>query len=175
MRIIAIILFLIAAPPEIYSQSVSFGGGFIYGDDIKEPGINLRAYYNLPGNRVCFGPEYSTFLTHKEEIDGEDIKIDLYELNFNGHFIFEVTHKFAVYPFTGLNFSREKEEIEISGTIKTHTQKEFGLNLGFGAHYAYYDFAFFAEFGHLFSDLSQNSITIGVFYTLGKKSESEDE
>jgi len=175
MRIIAIILFLIVAPPEIYSQSVSFGGGFVYGDDIKEAGINLRAYYNLPGDKVCLGPEYSTFLTRKKKINGEDIEINLYEFNFNGHFIFEVTNKFAVYPFTGLNFSREKEEIEITGDKEIFTQEAFGLNLGFGAHYAYYDFSFFAEYGHLFSDLSQNSITIGVFYTFGKESESEDE
>lgn len=171
-RIAIIILTLV--PYFSYCQSVSVGGGIVYGDDIKEPGINLRAYYNLPGNRVCFGPEFSTFLTHKENVSGEEIAVDLYEFNFNIHYIFEVTHKLGVYPFSGLNFSKEKEEIEISGEKETFTEEEFGLNLGLGAHYAYYDFVFFTEYDHLFGSLPQNSITLGVFYTFGKKSGEED-
>jgi len=175
MRALIIICLLILFSAKTYSQSVSVGGGLVYGDDIEEPGINLRVYYNLPGNRVCFGPEFSTFLSHKENVNGEDIEIDLYELNLNVHYIFELTHKLGFYPFTGLNFSREKEQIEIAGVHETFTEEKFGLNLGFGAHYAYNKVVFFTEYDHLFGNLHQNSITLGLFYTFGNKSKVGEE
>ena len=68
-------LFLI--PSFIFSQSWSFGGGAIYGDDIDTFGIHLRSYYNLPDEKICFGPEYSYFFEQTDIVEGEEISRQL--------------------------------------------------------------------------------------------------
>ncbi len=49
------------------------------------------------------------------------------------------------------------------------TFNEWGINAGAGFHYFLnYKFIVFSEWDHLFSDLSQNTFTVGLFYTFGK-------
>ena len=157
----------------LQAQSYSIGIAGVYGDDIQEPGFNLRAYYNLKNERICFGPEFTLFKNHIEEHGNGEIELSLFELNFNVHYIFEISEKFGVYPLTGLNFSREREEPS-AVSEESVTEEKWGLNLGFGAHYPVRDFTFFVEYDHLFSDLNQNTYTAGVFYTFGRKERHED-
>ena len=151
------------------AQSYSLGAGLAYGDDIKEPGINVRGYYNLAGNRICFGPEFTYFKKRTENSASEELDVSLFELNFNAHYIFEVNHKLGVYPIVGLNYSQEKEKYADTG--EEDTLKKWGANLGIGTHYAVNKFTAFLEYDHLFSNLSQNTFILGVFYTFGEKSE----
>ena len=71
------------------------GAAGIYGDDIKEPGVNLRLYYYNNG-KICFGPEFSFFNKHREVVDGEEITKKLWEFNFNGHYIIETTERLGL-------------------------------------------------------------------------------
>lgn len=141
------------------------GGGIIYGDDIEEVGINLRAYKFL-NERICFGPEFTYFNKHQTVIGGEEAEIGLWEINFNTHYIFEVGEGLGVYPLTGLNFSREVEKMEGHSDV---VESVVGLNLGFGAHYEKNRLLFYAEYDRLISDLGQNSFTVGVLFILGKE------
>ena len=75
----------------------------------------------------------------------------------------------GVYPVVGLNYSQEKEEYTDTG--EEETLKKWGANLGIGTHYAVNKFTVFLEYDHLFSNLSQNTFILGVFYTFGEKSE----
>lgn len=156
---------------EVNAQSYSVGMAGVYGDDIEEPGVNLRAYYNLKNERICFGPEFTLFKTGSKTLDGEDEDISLFELNFNMHYIFELTHRFGVYPLVGINFSKETAETE---TIELKEEK-WGANLGMGVHYAIGKVVLFTEYDHLFSDLSQNSYLVGFFLTFGNKEAEEPE
>ncbi len=171
-RIITLILLLLTCSMIVTGQSYSVGAGLAYGDDIKEPGINLRAYYNLANNKVCFGPEFTYFKKRTESTLNEDLDISLFELNFNIHYILEVTHKFGIYPLGGLNYSQENEKY--SDVAKEEVVKKWGLNLGMGAHYAIHKFVVFLEYDHLLSDLSQNTFIFGTFYTFGKKHEQHE-
>lgn len=150
------------------AQSFSIGTAGIYGDDIGNAGIQLRGYYNMKGNRVCFGPEFSSFFTTSESHNGEVTKRKLSEMNFNLHYIIEITEKWGVYPLAGLNYSIEKEEVEVSSEIEKHNLEKLGTNLGIGVHRAKNKWVFFGEYDHLFSELSQNSFIVGAFFTLGK-------
>ncbi len=148
---------------SLHAQSLSAGGAFVYGDDIEEFGINFRSYYNLPDERFCFGPELTFFRDHEEEHDGETLTKSLWEVNLNGHFIFELSEKWGIYPLTGLNVSIESERSpDINGEL---TETKLGLNLGGGIHRVAGPVVIFAEYDHLVSVLNQNTLTLGLFYT----------
>ncbi|MEL7002287.1 MAG: outer membrane beta-barrel protein [Bacteroidota bacterium] len=155
---------------ETCGQSYSAAVGAAYGDDINTVGVHARGYYNFPNGRVCFGPEF-TYFENKEEVDGNiREEISLWEINFNAHFIFELSHKVGFYPVIGANFSHEREDIFVNNTFEEEeTLQEWGVNAGAGFHYLINPkWIIFSEWDHLFSDLSQNTFTIGIFYTFGK-------
>lgn len=170
--ILCLVLVQCIAVCHVIAQSYSAGAGLAYGDDIKEPGINVRGYYNLANDKICFGPEFTYFKKRTENSTNEEIDISLFELNLNAHYIFEVTHKLGIYPIIGLNYSQEKEKY--TDTEEEETVKKWGMNAGLGTHYAVNKLTIFLEYDHLFSDLNQNTFILGVFYTLGEKSEESE-
>lgn len=158
----------------VLAQTWSLGGAVIYGDDIGEPGIHARGYYNSKNGKTCFGPEFSYFIESKETIGGEEISKQLSEINFNLHYILEFSEGWGAYPLIGINASFETEEItDLQGQKETHNKNAIGANLGAGIHRMEKKWIFFAEYDHLISDLSQNSFLIGAFFTFGKVNEHE--
>ena len=148
---------------------VLLGGGPIYGDDISELGINLRAYTFL-GENICLGPEFTRFGRHDALIGGDPGEVGLWEVNFNGHFIFEVGEGLGVYPLTGLNYSRE---VEMREGHEDEVISAFGANVGLGLHYETRSAVLYAEYDRLISDLGQNSFTVGILFFLGKSEKEE--
>ena len=143
----------------------------MYGDDIEEFGLNLRAYTFL-NDKICFGPEFTLFGNHDTMIDGEEAEVGLYEINFNGHYIFEVGEGLGLYPVAGFNYSRELERIDGHADV---IEDALGVNLGMGLHYETGKLILYTEYDRLFSELRQNSFTIGLLFHLGKKHEKEAE
>ncbi|MFY0600715.1 MAG: outer membrane beta-barrel protein [Cyclobacteriaceae bacterium] len=173
--LIAFVVVFVLAQTSLLGQSWSLGAAGIYGDDIESFGAHFRGYYNFKNDRVCFGPEFSHFFKKTETHNGEEVTTKLSEVNFNLHYVFELTEHFGVYPLTGVNLSFETEEFEVNGEPHSESITEFGSNLGFGIHRTFGRLMFFGEYDHLFSKLSQNSFLIGVFYIIGKKPTSEHE
>ncbi|WP_190808928.1 outer membrane beta-barrel protein [Flagellimonas sp. S3867] len=163
-----LILLLYLSFLDTSAQSWSLGGGAVYGDDIENIGIHFRGYYNLPNNKVCFGPEYSNFFEKSETENGEETNKSLNEINFNIHYIIEISEHWGLYPLTGANLSFEKEEIEIDLIKQSEDTSKFGVNLGFGIHRQVGNMVLFAEYDHLFGNLSQNSFLLGVFVIFGE-------
>ncbi len=157
-----ILLFITTQPAK---AQLLVGGGPLYGDDIKELGANLRLYTFI-GDKICFGPEFTAFGKHDTMIDGDPAELSLWEVNFNAHYIFEVSEGLGFYPVAGLNYSKETETIQGHNDL---TEDAFGVNLGFGVHYELHKFIVYTEYDSLFSDLSQNSFTVGILFHLGKK------
>ncbi|MFT7237698.1 MAG: hypothetical protein ACI93L_001784 [Cyclobacteriaceae bacterium] len=172
MRPISLILllFFTMASATLQAQSWSVGIAGIYGDDIKNGGLHVRGYYNVKGDRICFGPEFSRFIKTTETHNGETFERQLNEVNLNLHYVFELNHHWGLYPLTGLNISSENE-VETT-TKKEHSLTKVGANLGLGVHRAIGQWILFGEYDHLFSTLSQNSILLGAFFTFGKKTET---
>jgi len=142
---------------NINAQDFSIGAAGIYGDDIENGGIHLRGYYNLKGEHICFGPEYSYFFSRTENINGTEVTKKLSEVNFNIHYIFELDEKWGVYPLLGANVTFEKEEIELlNGEFIEEKETIYGANLGFGVHRSFGEWVVFAEYDHLFSTFGKN-------------------
>lgn len=150
------------------SVTFSLGQGFVtgvggtYGSAIESFGLNVREYLFL-GEHICLGPELSYFPKHKiEEHD-----VSLIELNITGHYIFELTESFGIYPLTGINYSIEKEETR----DESSTNRAFGINVGGGFHYKIKNLFPFFEYKYIVGDLSQHVFSFGVLFGLKKMKE----
>ncbi len=159
-------LLMIFSCSMLHAQRYSLGIGGIYGDDIENVGLHFRSYYNL-NEKICFGPEFSYFFTTSESIGSEEIERSLYEINLNGHYIFELSESWGIYPLVGLNLSVEDETITRNGEQEKEAVEVFGLNLGGGIHKSFNRTIVFAEYDHLLSDLSQSSWVVGLLFHIG--------
>jgi len=175
MKIFSVIVLMISAicfSQLAFAQSFSFGGGIPYNITIEEPGLNLRAYYNV-GKEFCFGPE-AVFFLPKSEIEGNlETEIRIQEYSLNTHYIFELGEKVGIYPVVGLNYTIEKEEITYldQDLTEEETFTAFGANLGGGIHFPFGNITPFAEYAYVLSELSEQLVTVGVFYTIGREGE----
>ena len=147
-------------------NSLSLGLGPTFSLEIEEPGVNARVYYNT-GPHLCFGPEFSWFSKHEEELGGLTESTSIWDINLNVHYVFHLSHKLGIYPVGGLNFTSETQEFEGLGAVQ-HSEEHsaFGANLGGGTHLVMGDWSAIMEFQHVFSDLKDDIITLGVLYTI---------
>jgi len=176
IKLIYLILLLLSfTSVNLIAQSWSLGVAAIYGDDIDNLGIHARGYYNFPGDKVCLGPEYSYFFNSTRLIDGTKVDIRLSELNFNAHYIVELSEHWGIYPLAGVNLSFERVEYLDNPQINSETERVWGLNLGIGIHRSIGPVIVFTEYDRLLSDLAQNAIVVGAFITIGKSHSSSEE
>ena len=129
-------------------RSFSIGLALPYTTHFKTAGVNMRFYYNM-GEKFCFGPEVAFF--QKDDTD-------ILDIDFVGHYIFE-TPWFGIYPLVGANYTREKED------ESNKEEDAIGLVFGGGIHRNFNKITAFAEFARVQSELSDNFITTGFFFT----------
>ncbi|MBL1281124.1 MAG: hypothetical protein COA33_012660 [Fluviicola sp.] len=158
-----IIILLSFSPTISFSQNLVTGVGGTYGSAIDSYGINGREYVFI-GKHICFGPELSYF--PKTGITAKS----LVELNFTGHYIFELTEHMGFYPLTGLNYSIEREIVEGIG----EKESGFGLNLGVGIHYRVKNLFPFMEYKYILGGLSQHLVSLGILFSFSKKKKHEE-
>ena len=126
-------------------------------------GGNFRAYLGTSPT-FCFGPEISVF---PYQTTTEEYETSLFEVNLNAHYVFELAHRFGVYPLSGLNYTNENERsLMHSDEIEKHNA--LGINYGVGAHYSINRVLLFAEFKGIISELSDEFFTIGAVIVLKK-------
>jgi hypothetical protein len=161
-----------------FAQKYDLGVGLIYGDDIQSIGQNTRFYVNSADHRFCFGPEFSWFMEHEEKHGGATVKKNLVEFNLNGHVNFDIYGPLGFYPLIGLNYSMERErEFEEGELLQTENIHVIGLNLGTGLHLKLRGhWIMYLEYDHLFSELNQNTLTLGILKGFGEfKHKSSEE
>ena len=118
-----------------------------YSFELNTVGVNGRLYYNV-NHHICFGPEVSYFKKNE---------VSIIDLNFVGHYIFEVEKlKIGIYPLVGINYTIENEPL--------HQNKEVGLVFGAGLHKTFNKLFVFGEFSHVQSHLKDNFVTVGAMY-----------
>ena len=78
--------------------------------------------------------------------------------NFNAHYVFEIGHKFGIYPLAGLNWSKEVEE--------EHSTQNFGVNLGSGFHVFAGRWVPYIEYVYLTGDLSDHKFMLGTYFII---------
>jgi hypothetical protein len=79
MKIIFLIFLSILSIIPSFSQSIDVGVAVVYGDDIKEPGLNIRSDYSFKKEAFGIGPEFTIFRKRKELINNEQVETFLYE------------------------------------------------------------------------------------------------
>lgn len=175
-----IVLALLLFPAALFAQlenSLSFGGGPTYTLLLDEPGLNARVYYNT-GPHLCFGLEASRFRAHETWQGVFDYRTRIMDVNLNAHYVFHLSHKVGVYPVSGLNYTIENREVSRNEVlVETEDHSAFGFNLGGGTHAVFGNWIGFMEYQHVFSDLKDDIITLGVLYTIsfGKQEEHSTE
>jgi outer membrane immunogenic protein len=132
------------------------GGGFAYGTEIEELGLQLNGYYGLdqvlPGLRV--GADFIYYFTPDP--------VSLWTLDLNGQYRFiEPGQPFGAYAIAGLEIARAS--FEAFGVEGSNT--EVGLDLGIGGEYAVVpNVELFGEFKYVIIEGDQAVLTIGARY-----------
>ena len=164
-KIIIIATMLMIFPLEsIKAQGFLFGGiGGAYELEEGLTGFNARVFYG-PNEEFCFGPEISFFPLQEIETD---TKVSIIDLNVNAHYIFEIAPNLAVYPLSGLNFTKEKVRV----ISEEENDNAFGINYGAGLHFEFDQWFAFAEFKGVISELSADFVTIGVIFNISSEQE----
>lgn len=139
------------------TSQLTLGGGFAYGSEIDEPGINLRAGA-LVTPVVHLGGDFNYFFP------GDDgaADIDVYDINLNLSFRLNADILY-IYPLVGLNYTSVKNRL--FGIESTNT--EVGANLGAGAGINFGPLSPFVEYKYVASEYDQSVFTVGLLITVG--------
>lgn len=143
-----------------------FGSGVGFGDDLdNDLGIRIDGSYMF--TEKIRGAADFTFYFPKSEGGG---KATVWELNFNGHYLFINDESMNVYGLAGINVTGLKVEVDAGGFGSfSSSNSEFGLNIGGGAEFDV-DFAMLfgeAKFGGIGHDANQFVIAAGLRIPIG--------
>lgn len=147
---------------------LAFGSGVGFASLDNDLGIRVDGYYAITPE-IRAGGDF-TFYFPKSE--GE-VDVTVWELNFNGNYIFMDEDGLILYGLGGINItgiSVDSPSTTIGGQTfgGSSSDSEFGLNLGGGAEYAL-DFAdLFGElkFGGLGGDADQFVLGVGLRFPI---------
>ncbi len=127
------------------------GGGFAYGTDVEEFGLNLNGEFFLKSN-LAISPELNFFF-----VEGDN---GWWTINADGHFYFAGSSAASVYGLAGLNlttFSFERPNGE------DDSDTELGLNLGIGSNFDINSVVTpFAQFKFVINDYDQAVLSFGI-------------
>jgi len=143
-----------------------FGSGVGFGDDLdNDLGIRVDGSYMF--TEEIRGAADFTFFFPKSEGGGE---ATVWELNFNGHYLFINDESMNVYGLAGINITGLNLDVDTGGfgTFSSN-DSEFGLNIGGGAEFDV-DFAMLfgeAKFGGIGHDANQFVIAAGLRLPIG--------
>jgi len=140
------------------AQEFSVGGGFLYGSEINNLGINFRGDVKFTP-QWSFSPSFNIFFNRKDGL----ITNKWNDFNFDGHYFFEIDQALTVYPLLGLNVATVTEKINDISFSNT----DVGANIGFGSEYDFdHRIVGFGELKYVISNADQLVITIGVLYKI---------
>lgn len=127
------------------------GGGFSYGTDVEEFGLNFNGEFFLKDN-LAISPEINIFF-----IEGDG---GFWTINADGHFYFAGSSAASVYGLAGLNLATASFELP-NGEDESET--ELGLNLGIGSNFDINSVVMpFVQFKFVVSDFDQAVLTFGI-------------
>ena len=147
MRFICVLLtlFPMVLCAQMKERGVGPGASLVVGEE--EVGLNLRFHY-FPSHKMCFGLETNIFPQ-----EGEDLSEGL-ELTLNGHYIFELSEHWGVYPIGCL------------GWKKHHDESGFRALMGGGFHGSYGRLAPYIEYIYGAGFESEGIFIVGTFFTI---------
>lgn len=179
LTISLILLFLFTA--NAYNQFTFVGVSGDYGTKIKEPGFSAMVYYTV-NQQIDLTPNFTYYLSHKEDIPDGEKKSSWWSANLDGHYNIIQTGKLEGFGLMGLNLTSITTQ-----TIETIQGQEFkdkknvlkaGLNAGFGGALHLSDFFTpFAEVKLTLADKEsfQAGFRLGILVRITADKERETE
>lgn len=127
-----------------------------YGTEIKSVGLGIK-YQNNITDAIRFEPSINYFF--------EKDNLDMFDINFNAHYLLPLDSNVRVYPLAGLTYTRWSWDSAASEGWDL-TQDKFGVNLGAGAEFDIADewLINFELKYQLVKDFDQAVFNIGVAY-----------
>lgn len=151
---------------------LTVGGGIAYGTEIESIGITLKGNYPFTEEWEGSG-SFSYFFPNEST---EFLKIRIWELNADAHYIVKSTEKFTFYPLAGLNIAGIKFDYEnVTNnpffTVPDSSTSKVGLNVGAGGTLVFTEsLSGYAEVKYTISDFDQLVINVGVLFSIGSGS-----
>lgn len=117
-------MLLLVAATGAFAQagSVSLGPALGFGtkSTLSTPSVGIKLNYN-PTSHLELSPSFNYYFSHKG--------VNAWDINVDGHYVFNVGSGFDLYPIVGLSlFHASQDNPDVSET-------KVGLNLGGGARY----------------------------------------
>lgn len=145
---------------QLNAQDFSAGGGFNYGSQINNLGINFRADVNFE-DKWSITPHYNLFFNKKHGIISERWKA----LNIDFHYFFPIDEGWNYYPIAGFNYATVSEKV--NSIIFSNSYG--GFNLGIGTNYQISEqVSGFSEIKYVISSADQLVFVIGALYKISK-------
>ena len=161
---LVVALFALVATPQAQAQ-LQVGGGLVFGTDIGQLGVQGNGTYQITDN--IRGAADLTFFFPDEELG---IKVTLWTLDANVHYLFSQDDGQEFYGIGGLGIATAKAEIEDFGFGvggASVSDSEVGLNVGGGAQFGMPFGNFFAELIYQLGGGDQLVVAGGVRIPLG--------
>ena len=156
------LLISVGAMQTVQAQ-LQIGGGLIYGTEIEEFGIQGNATLNIPGP-IRLAADIGIFFVD----DVGNLDTSLWEINFNGHYLFPGIPKANVYGLAGINIVTASVEGQVLGVTFDESDSELGLNVGGGAEIPIGFAKLFGELKYVLGDADQAVFTGGLRFSIGK-------
>ncbi|MFH5832435.1 outer membrane beta-barrel protein [Halalkalibaculum sp. DA3122] len=149
-----------------YAQTgeIKIGGGLIFGSGVtgidqvdNDLGIRVDGIYTI-NEEFRAGADLGFYFPHEEN----GFKQTVWELNFNGNYIFHSEEELLLYGLGGLNITSISFDQSSQGFTASGSDSEVGLNLGGGLEYGLNFGDLFAELKYVLSDADQLVLGAGV-------------
>ncbi|MDR8393935.1 porin family protein [Aliifodinibius sp. S!AR15-10] len=163
--------FLVFSASTAYAQSddIKIGGGIILGTGVSgidqvdnNFGLKVDGIYTI-NEEFRAGADFGFYFPHEES----GFKQTVWELNFNGNYIFHNQDALLLYGLGGINITNISfDQSNNQGFNVSGSDSEFGLNIGGGLEYGL-DFGdLFAELKYVLSDADQLVLGTGVRFDI---------
>lgn len=150
--------FVFALALASQAQDLDLKAGLTFPATSEKLGLNVGAKYGITPE-IDAEAALSLFAPTKVG----DSKFNIWMLDLNGHYNFEVQDGFIAYPLAGLNFTGATSKVGDTRAGNT----ELGLNIGGGAMYQISDpLKVFLDLRYVLGNADQAIIGFGVYYAL---------
>ena len=167
---LAILLVVMAAAVESYSQITYIGAAGHYGTAIKEFGVGVNAIYTI-NEKIDIAPGLVYYFPHQVDYYDGFIKNTWWSVNVDGHYIPVETSFFHAYGLMGLSFT--SVEVKNDYTFQGQQFKdrvstlELGLNIGGGIQFKLAEkIAPFAEAKYTLGEADQLVFSLGILFRI---------
>jgi len=144
----------------VVGGGLALGTGVGLGDVDNDIGIRADGYYSITEN-IRAGGDFTFYFPKSQG----NTTATVWELNFNGNYIFHAEDELMVYGLAGINITGFNIDFDEFGDS---SETEAGLNIGVGTEYAL-NFAHLfgeAKVGNLGGDANQFVLGVGLRFQL---------